>query len=72
MQLRNRIARLIRDLPDNDPAKQLGRQEIARLERLGFTGEVRGEQGQEGEEALRSVAPDAPIRRIPGTRRPLR
>ena len=72
LQLRNRIARLIRDLPDNDPAKQLGRQEIARLERLGVTGEIRGEQGQEGEEALRSVAPDAAIRRIPGTRPPLR
>jgi hypothetical protein len=72
LQLRNRIARLIRDLPDADPAKQLGRQEIARLERLGFTGEIRGEQGQEGEEALRSVSPDARVRRIPNTRQPLR
>ena len=72
MHLRNRIAKLIRDLPDTDPAKQLGRQEIARLERLAFTGEVRGEQGQEGEDALRAVDPDAPVRKIPGTRSPLR
>jgi hypothetical protein len=71
LQLRNRIAKLIRDLPDDDPAKQLGRAEIARLERLAFTGEVRGEQGQEGEEALRSINADAPVRRIPGTRPPL-
>ena len=72
MHLRNRIAKLIRDLPDTDPAKQLGRQEIARLERLAFTGEVRGEQGQDGEESLRSNNADAPTRRIPGTRPPLR
>ena len=71
LQLRNRIAKLVRDLPDDDPAKQLGRMEIARLERLAFTGEVRGEQGQEGEEALRSNDADAPVRRIPGARPPL-
>jgi hypothetical protein len=71
MQLRNRIAKLIRGLPDTDPAKQLGRAEIARLERLAFTGEVRGEQGQDGEEALRSNDPDAPTRRIEGIRPPL-
>ena len=71
LQLRNRIAKLIRDLPDDDPAKLLGRSEVARLERLAFTGEVRGEQGQEGEEALRSIDADAPVRRIPGTRPPL-
>ena len=72
MHLRNRIAKLIRGLPDADPARQLGLREIARLERLAFTGEVRGEQGQEGEDALRAVDPDAPVRKIPGTRSPLR
>ena len=66
LQLRNRIAKLIRDLPDDDPARRLGLQEIARLERLGFTGETRGEQGQDGEETLRSVDPDAPIAPRPG------
>ncbi|MEA2294970.1 MAG: hypothetical protein QOE86_2609, partial [Solirubrobacteraceae bacterium] len=34
LQLRNRIARLVQGLPDDDPAKQLARMEIARLERL--------------------------------------
>ena len=68
MHLRNRIAKLIRDLPEADPARRLGEQEIARLDRLAFTGEVRGEEGQDGERALRSVDPDAPPRRIPGTR----
>ena len=71
MQLRNRIAKLVRALPDTDPAKQLAYQEIARLERLAFTGEVRGEQGQEGEKALRANNADAPMRRLPGTRGPL-
>jgi hypothetical protein len=71
LQLRNRIAKLIRDLPDDDPARRLGLQEIARLERLGFTGETRGEQGQDGEVALRSVHDEAPVRHIPGARSPL-
>ena len=71
LQLRNRIAKLIRDLPANDPARQLGLQEIARLERLGFTGEIRGEQGHEVEDSLRSVNPEAAPRRVPGTRSPL-
>ena len=44
LQLRNRIRTLIRGLPPEDPARLLGEQEIARLERLGFTGELRGER----------------------------
>jgi hypothetical protein len=71
MHLRNRIAKLIRGLPESDPARVLGEQEIQRLERLGFTGEVRGEEGQEGERNLRSVDPDALPRRVPGERHPL-
>jgi hypothetical protein len=71
LQLRNRIAKLIRDLPADDPARQLGEQEIARLERLGYTGEIRGEQGQDGEVALRSVGPEEDVRRVPGARLPL-
>jgi hypothetical protein len=43
LQIRNRIARLIDGLPEDDPARQLGLREIARLEQLAFTGEVRGE-----------------------------
>ena len=71
LHLRNRIAKLIRDLPDEDPARKLGLVEIARLERLAFTGEVRGEQGQDGESALRAVAPEASVRRVSGSRSPL-
>jgi len=59
MQLRNRIRRLIEHLPADDPARRLGEQEIARLERLGYTGEVRGEDGQPGMRSLKSVDPDA-------------
>jgi hypothetical protein len=55
LQLRNRIRTLIRGLPPDDPARVLGEQEIARLERLGFTGETRGEPEQQGQRALRSV-----------------
>ncbi len=72
MHLRNRIAKLIRDLPEGDPARELGVWEIARLERLGFTGEVRGTEPQDGERPLRSVNDDAPTRRVPGQRHPLR
>ena len=42
LQLRNRIARLILPLAADHPARILGEQEIARLTRLGYTGEVRG------------------------------
>jgi hypothetical protein len=72
LQLRNRIAKLVRELPEDDPAKILGRNEIARLERLAFSGENRGEQGQDGEKTLRSNSPDEPVRRVPGGRSPLR
>jgi hypothetical protein len=43
LQIRNRIALLIDGLTDDDPARQLGLREIARLEQLAYTGEVRGE-----------------------------
>jgi hypothetical protein len=55
LQLRNRIARLISGLPPDDPARLLGEQEIARLELLAFTGEVRGEGFQDGQRPLPSV-----------------
>jgi hypothetical protein len=43
LQIRTRIARLIDGLPDDDPARRLGLQEIARLEQLAYQGEFRGE-----------------------------
>jgi hypothetical protein len=56
LQLRNRIARLIADLPEGDQARLEGEREILRLERLGFTGETRGESGNEGERGLPSLS----------------
>ena len=49
LQLRNRIANLIAGLPAGHPARIEGEREIDRLERLGLSGETRGEPG-EGEE----------------------
>jgi hypothetical protein len=66
LQLRNRIARLIADLPADDPARQLGEHEIARLESLAFTGEVRGEGYQDGQRPLPSVNDHEQPRRVPG------
>jgi hypothetical protein len=56
LQLRNRITRLIAELPSDHPARMEGEREIARLERLGFTGETRGEAGNEGELPLPSLS----------------
>jgi hypothetical protein len=55
LQLRNRIANLIADLPAEDPARVEGEREIARLEQLGFAGEVRGDHVTDGERPLPSV-----------------
>ena len=59
LQLRNRIARLIEGLPADHPARREGEREIARLQRLGFTGEVRGHGAEEGMEPLPSVSDGA-------------
>ena len=59
LQLRNRIARLIGDLPDDHPARIEGEREIARLERLGFGGEFRGLHHEDGIEPLPSLDDDA-------------
>ena len=58
LQLRNRIRKLIAGLAVDDPARKLGEQEIARLERLGFEGELRGEPAQDGQRALPSLGDD--------------
>jgi hypothetical protein len=55
LQLRNRIANLIKDLPPGHPARLEGEREIARLERLGYSGEVRGHPGEDGERPLPSL-----------------
>jgi hypothetical protein len=55
LQLRNRIAILIADLPAEHPARREGEREIVRLERLGFEGETRGEGAELGERPLASL-----------------
>jgi hypothetical protein len=55
LQLRNRIANLIADLPPDHPARVEGVREIARLQRLGLDGETRGEGAAEGERPLPSL-----------------
>ncbi len=59
LQLRNRIAKLIRGLPEGHPARVEGEREIARLTKLGFSGEVRGTPHEDGIEPLPSLT-DAP------------
>jgi hypothetical protein len=55
LQIRNRIAKLIEGLPAGHPARVEGEREIARLQALGLTGEVRGHEGEEGFPPLPSV-----------------
>jgi hypothetical protein len=55
LQIRNRIARLISGLPEDHPARIEGEREIARLTELGYTGEVRGHEAEEGLPTLPSV-----------------
>jgi hypothetical protein len=69
LQLRNRIRALIRDLPPGHPARVLGEAEIARLESLGFTGEVRGTPEQDGVRPLPSVNDHEQPRYVPGATR---
>ena len=59
LQLRNRIANLIAELPSDDPARLEGEREIARLERLGFEGEARGEAAHTGERPMPSLAAES-------------
>jgi hypothetical protein len=56
LQLRNRIANLISDLPAAHPARVEGEREIVRLQALGFNGETRGEGLAEGERPLPSLS----------------
>lgn len=55
LQIRNRIAKLIVDLPADHPARVLGERELARLVKLGLDGETRGHPGEEGLPTLASV-----------------
>jgi hypothetical protein len=57
LQLRNRIRNLIRELPQDHPARLEGEREIARLEWLAFGAEPRGSI-QEHEHGLPSFRGD--------------
>jgi hypothetical protein len=69
LQLRNRIAKLIRDLAPGDPARLEGEREIARLNRIAFTGETRGEHAQPGQRSLPSLNEDEQTRFVDGATR---
>ena len=56
LQLRERIRKLIRDLPAGHPARVEGEREIARLDGLAFAGEVRGHAAEPGLKPLPSVS----------------
>ena len=56
LQLRERIRKLIRDLPAGHPARVEGEREIARLARLAFAGEVRGHAAEPGLKPMPSVS----------------
>jgi hypothetical protein len=56
LQLRERIRKLIRDLPAGHPARVEGEREIARLDRLAIAGEVRGHAAEPGLKPMPSVS----------------
>ncbi|MCK9250222.1 MAG: hypothetical protein M0P31_14755 [Solirubrobacteraceae bacterium] len=55
-QLRNRVARLVAELPADDPVRRFAEAEITRLTALGRSGEVRGAAAQDGMPGLPSTA----------------
>jgi hypothetical protein len=55
LQLRERIRALIRGLPAGNPARIEGEREIARLDKIAFSGETRGHGAEPGLTPLRSV-----------------
>lgn len=65
LQLRNRIAKLIRGLPTDHPARIEGEREIARLTALGYDGELRGHEAEPGMATLASVSPGHAGERAP-------
>jgi hypothetical protein len=58
LQLRERIRRLIRGLPEGHPARVEGEREIARLDKIAFVGEVRGHTAEAGLTPMRSLGRD--------------
>ncbi|MGH2835365.1 MAG: hypothetical protein ACRDLT_03220 [Solirubrobacteraceae bacterium] len=62
LQLRVRIRRLIKGLATDHPARVVGERELARLDKIAYDGEVRGQAAEEGLPPLVSVnASDAAL-----------
>ncbi|HEY3728983.1 MAG TPA: hypothetical protein VGL51_17520 [Solirubrobacteraceae bacterium] len=59
LQLRERIRKLIRGLPEDHPARIEGEREIARLDKIAFVGEVRGHTAESGLTPLPSLGRDS-------------
>ena len=55
LQLRERIRKLIKGLPDGHPARSEGEREIARLDKIAYAGEVRGHGPEPGLDPLPSL-----------------
>ena len=68
-QIRNRVRTLVAGLPTDSPVRLYAEGEIGKLERLGFTGEVRGTPEQPGMGSLASVSEHEQPRYIPGATR---
>lgn len=58
LQLRERIRKLIKNLPEGHPARIEGEREIARLDRIAYVGEMRGHEAEPGLAPLPSVGYD--------------
>ena len=65
-QIRNRVRKLVAGLPTDSPVRLYGEAEISKLERLGFTGEVRGTPNEDGIGTLASVSDHEQPRYLPG------
>ena len=55
LQLRNRIAKLVRPLPADHPARIMGEREIARLDEIALGGEKRGKAAEPGLRPMPSI-----------------
>jgi hypothetical protein len=55
LQLRERIRSLIKGLPAEHPARVEGEREIARLDKIAYTGEIRGHEPEPGLDPLPSL-----------------
>ena len=65
-QIRNRIRTLVKDLPADAPVRLYAEAEIAKMQSLGFTGEVRGTPNEDGIGTLASVSDHERPRYLPG------